>query len=379
MFKYRNAISIPPLGMIDDLASVAYCGYHSVKINATINAKIDLKKLQLNKKKCVKLHVSKLDRKNCNKQSVRKCAFLKIEESDMREENDEKYIGDIIAASGSNDANISRRRSIGLGAISDIFAILNQVSMGYQYIEIGLILRETVLMSKILLSAESWHNVFLYQIEKLEELDIIFLRKLFNCHSKTAKEFLIRESGTIPLRFQISGRRLVYWKHILSVHKSELIFRVYLAQKLSPVQGDWISLVEKDKELYDIKLSDEEVRIMSKHKFKTYIKQKSEELTLKYLSKLQQKHSKSKLLDMNDLTISQYLLDSRFSKAERELLFRLRSKTVDVKENFKHAYQNNDMLCQLCKLFSCTQSHVLQCPKLIIRILVDTKICVWKC
>ena len=191
------------------------------------------------------------------------------------------------------------------------------------------------------------------------------------------RTFQFGSSGQIfklRLRFQISGRRLVYWKHILSVHKSELIFRVYLAQKLSPVQGDWISLVEKDKELYDIKLSDEEVRIMSKHKFKTYIKQKSEELTLKYLSNLQQKHSKSKRLDMNDLTISQYLLDSRFSKAERELLFRLRSKTVDVKENFKHAYQNNDMLCQLCKLFSCTQAHVLQCPKLITRILVDTKI-----
>ena len=162
MFKYRNAISIPPLGMIDDLASVAYCGYQSVKMNATINAKIDLKKLELNKKKCVKLHVSKSDRKNCNIQNVRKCLFLKIEESDMREENDEKYIGDIVSASGSNDANISRRRSIGLGAISDIFAILNQVSFGYQYIEIGLILREAVLMSKLLLSAESWHKFFLY-------------------------------------------------------------------------------------------------------------------------------------------------------------------------------------------------------------------------
>ena len=274
----------------------------------------------------------------------------------MREENDEKYIGDIVSASGSNEANISRRRSIGLGAISDIFAILNQVSFGYQYIEIGLILREAVLMSKLLLSAESWHKVFLYQIEKLEELDTIFLRKLFNCHSKTAKEFLISESGTIPIRFQISGRRLMYWKHILSIDKSELIYRVYSAQKLSPVQGDWVSLVEKDKEQYDMNLSDDEVRVMSKQKFKTYIKQKSEELTVKYLSKLKQKHSKSRMLDVCDLTTSPYLLDSRFSKAERELLFRLRSNTVDVKDHFKHAYQNNDMLCQLCKAFSCTQS-----------------------
>ena len=95
---------------------------------------------------------------------------------------------------------------------------------------------------------------------------------------------------------------------------------------------------------------------------------------MKYLSKLKQKHSKSRMLDVCDLTTSPYLLDSRFSKAERELLFRLRSNTVDVKDNFKHAYQNNDMLCQLCKLFSCTQSHVLQCPELKTQILVDSKI-----
>ena len=169
-----------------------------------------------------------------------------------------------------------------MGAISDIFAILNQVTMGYQYIEIGLILREAVLMSKILLSAESWHRVTQYQIEKLEEMDNIFLRKLFNCHSKTAIEFLVSESGTIPIRFQISGRRLLYWKHILSVDKSELLYRVYLAQKLSPVRGDWITLLEKDKDQFGINLSDEDVKIISKQKFKSYIKQKSTELTVQY-------------------------------------------------------------------------------------------------
>ena len=278
MFRYRNVISIPPLGMIDDLASVSYCGPKSVKLNAIINAKISLKKLELSQKKCVKLHISKEDRKRCDSENLRKCAFLKVEDNDMREEIEEKYIGDIVSASGSNDTNISRRRSIGMGAISDIFAILNEVSMGYQYIEIGLILREAVLMSKILLSAESWHRVSQCQIEKLEEIDNIFLRKLFNCHSKTAKEFIISESGTIPIRFQISGRRLLYWKHILSVDKSELIYRVYLAQKLSPVRGDWITLLEKDKDQFGINLSDEDVKIISKQKFKTFIKQKSTEL-----------------------------------------------------------------------------------------------------
>ena len=45
MFKYRNVISIPPLGMIDDLAAIARCGPESVVLNAVINAKINLKTL----------------------------------------------------------------------------------------------------------------------------------------------------------------------------------------------------------------------------------------------------------------------------------------------------------------------------------------------
>ena len=138
------------------------------------------------------------------------------------------------------------------------------------------------------------------------------------------------------------------------------------------MRGDWVTLIDKDKDQFGINLSDEDVKIISKQEFKSYIKQKSAELTVQYLSKLQQKHSKSEKLDIYKVETSPYLLDNRFSKSERELLFRLRSRTVDVKENFKNAYLHNDMLCQLCKMFRCTQSHVLQCPQLKTRMLVDS-------
>ena len=32
------------------------------------------------------------------------------------------------------------------------------------------------------------------------------------------------------------------------------------------------------------------------------------------------------------------------------------------------------MLCDLCKLFPCTQSHPLQCPKLKIKLIVDENV-----
>ena len=123
-------------------------------------------------------------------------------------------------------------------------------------------------------------------------------------------------------------------------------------------------------------MNDEEIAVVPKQKMKNYVKQKSKELTCEYLECLQRKNSKSEKFDFGVLETSEYLLDSRFSKEERELLFQLKSKTLPVKENFKNAYLNNDMLCDICKLFPCTQSHPLQCPRLMIKIIVaeETKV-----
>ena len=104
------------------------------------------------------------------------------------------------------------------------------------------------------------------------------------------------------------------------------------------------------------------------------MKKKSKEQTIEYLEKLNAKNSKSENLIVDDLSISPYLKDQRISKEERELLFKLRSRTVAVKVNFKNAYFNNVMLCQLCKIFRCTQAHPNQCPKLKTKLIVDKSI-----
>ena len=138
MYKYRNAITIPPLGMIDDLGAVAKCGPQSVIINAIINAKINMKRLEFNQSKCVKLHVCKDERKGCSESNAKNvnCTLLDVQNSEMRMSREEKYAGDMVSANGSNDPNISRRRSIGIGALSQIFSVLNDISYGHQYIEI---------------------------------------------------------------------------------------------------------------------------------------------------------------------------------------------------------------------------------------------------
>ena len=41
IYKYKDAVEIPPLAMMDDVLTISKCGLKSTEINATLNAKIE--------------------------------------------------------------------------------------------------------------------------------------------------------------------------------------------------------------------------------------------------------------------------------------------------------------------------------------------------
>ena len=57
---------------------------------------------------------------------------------------------------------------------------------------------------------------------------------------------------------------------------------------------------------------------------------------------------------------------SNFTTREKQLLFKLRSRTLDVKSNFPG--QNRNPWCTSCGLFQETQSHLLQCPEIVTKL-----------
>ena len=110
-------------------------------------------------------------------------------------------------------------------------------------------------------------------------------------------------------------------------------------------------------------MTDEEIQELSKAKFKNVIMKKIENYALAELNKLKMKHEKSDYLNSSSFKTAQYLVDEKFSKSEAQLLFKLRSKTLNVKMNFSQMYSDN--LCRVCKLFPESQSHLLQCPDIL--------------
>ena len=167
----------------------------------------------------------------------------------------------------------------------------------------------------------------------------------------------------MPIRFILSSRRILYLQTILQRPENELTKRVYKAQKLNPVRGDFCELVKSDIELVGEKFTDEYIIQSSKKSLKTEIKSKLEEAAFKYLQTKQKKHSKVCNIKYNKLQTQQYIKCPVFSNAEVNLLHSLRSRMVNVKDNFSSKFQNH-LLCPLCENARDDQPHLLECTEL---------------
>ena len=188
----------------------------------------------------------------------------------MKKESSGPYLGDIISSDGSIDLTIENRRQRGVGLISQITGIINNVSLGVHYFSIALSLRESMLLNGLLFNSEVWFTVREKHLETLESIDQILMRKMFKAHSKTALEAFFLEAGVIPLRFIIAKRRLMYLWTILKRPEEEMLKKVFKTQKTVRTPGDWAATIEEDLKAYKINLSDEEISETSKYTIRTW-------------------------------------------------------------------------------------------------------------
>ena len=352
-YIYKGEVTVPVLGMVDDVLCVTKCSSATVITNSTINAFMELNKLKLSSKKCSKIHIGA----KCDN-----CPDLKVHDSEMKQSQKEKYLGDFISDKGTVQATIEDRIAKAWSYVSEISALINEFPFGNKRIQVGLILREAMFLNGALYSSEAWHGVTEAQVSQIELVDNQLLRKILNAHAKTPVEFLYLESGALPVRFVISSKRLNYLNHIHKIKEHELLKRVFYAQKKNPSKGDWYKLVQDDLDQFNIKES--VLAIQTKQEAKRYIKQKVYMEALKYLKDKQSKHKKIEHLYYKALEVQDYIKSKKVNDKEAVTLVALRSKTVrQIKENF-HAHYTDDNMCPLCDKFEDTQKHCMECEKL---------------
>ena len=241
--------------------------------------------------------------------------------------------------------------------------ILNETFFGCYELEVALILRKSLFLNGILTNSEAWYGLSVADMKILEQIDESLLRKFLQTPVSTPKCILYLETGSTPIRFIIISRRLMFLHYILRENEESLISKFFQAQLANPVKNDWTMTCSENLQELGIDQSLNEIRSMSKQKFKTLIKEKNSQKAFAFLQEEKSKLSKVKDLQYEKLMIQTYLLPSNLADVRlAKFVFSLRSRMLDVKCNYKNNYSN--LCCPICKNENDDQEHLLSCEGL---------------
>ena len=149
LYKYKGVVKTPCLGMVDDILAIQKCSDKTVELNSVINAFIESKKLTLSDNKCGKVHTSKNNVNNLM------CHKLKVHEKEMKDSKQEKYLGEIVHSNGKLKQTLEDRKARAIAIVAEIKAILEDIPLGIYKLDIGLKLRQAILINGVFSTA--WH------------------------------------------------------------------------------------------------------------------------------------------------------------------------------------------------------------------------------
>jgi hypothetical protein len=166
-YLYRGDPTIPigVMGMVDDTLAVSDCGNMAIRKNSVINSFMESHRIALSNEKSSVLHIGK--KSKC----AIPCPNLKFHKDIMEKKETTRYLGNIISSKGGLNEMIDDRRNQGWGKISTIMGILSEVDMGVHKLEVGLLLRQAILISSLIYTAEAWSGLTEKQIGRLEVVD----------------------------------------------------------------------------------------------------------------------------------------------------------------------------------------------------------------
>ena len=358
LYNYKNIVPVIPLAMVDDLLAVTSCGAASIEMNITINTLIELKRLKFHvpegnkKSKCHMMHIGKAD-------GV--CPEMKVHGHTVDRVDQAVYLGDVISQDGSNTANIKDRVAKGMGQMNTIMTLLKSVSFGEKYFQIAVTLREAHLINGMMSSADTWYGLRKHEIEKMEEVDKMLLRKILDAPISSCIESLYLELGLVPISIMVKSRRITYLHYLANLKPEEMLYKFFEAQFKYPIKDDWTLQVKQDLDDFGLPGTLEFLKSKSANAFKRIVKIKTKEYALKYLLELKSKHTKLDNLVYSELRLQNYLKSDDIPVYEAKNLYKYRVKVAEFKENFGQKFDNK--LCPLCGIHMDTQTHAVQCVK----------------
>ena len=124
-------------------------------------------------------------------------------------------------------------------------------------------------------------------------------------------------------------------KQVKSCKLFNSAYLLYMLQFENPLKGDWASLCLQDLKDLGIDLTLEEIRIISKHKYKELIKKSIQIRAFEYL--ISKRRSKGQEIIYKELKMAEYLTPGceKLTILDQRNIFAIRNRMVDIPVNFK--------------------------------------------
>ena len=177
----------------------------------------------------------------------------------MSEVDYDDYLGDVITNDFKMTRNITKRNSKAVGKSSQIINMLAELSLGFYYFQIAMILRNALFVSSCLVNVEVWYPLKDREICELEKTDRNMLKRIIGVSCGTNSELLYLELGAVTLGHLIRARRIMFLHYILTRGNNHLLSKFFKAQCREPLPGDWCEQVKIDLEKFSIKDTFEEI------------------------------------------------------------------------------------------------------------------------
>ena len=250
-------------------------------------------------------------------------------------------------SNGSNEKNIQSRVLKVHGKVTDIINILEKVTFGSHYFKVAKMLRESIFLNGIMTNSEIWYGVSTKQVEQLETVDKLLLRKFLNTPVSTPGEGIMLEFGVLSIGTIMKARRVNFLQNLLKTSEKEMLSKFFKAQHSDPVKNDWTVQVLQDLKDLKIELSMEQMQQKSIESFKNYVKKKAIEYEFSKLMGLKQHHTKMDKLSYTKLEMQPYLKVNNISSIGGQTVFRYRTHMANYRQNYGNNGPNNCPLCGL--------------------------------
>ena len=253
------------LRMGDNLASVK-AG------NTKIDVVMKQKKLVLNSDKTSFIIMGEGTEKKRTQMLIKRSPIL-CGSFEVKEKSQDKYLGDILHQGGcaaSVLATVMDREGKVKAAMFEAAAIVDdfrsQCVGGFM---VAIDLWELAILPSLLNNAGTWTDMDEETVERLEELQLFYIRLILRVPVSTPKPLLRSETGLISMKHRVEKEKLMLVHHIKRLDDKTLAKKIYDEQR----RNEWPGLA-KEAELISkrLKIEDANVTYFTKGEYKDIVK-----------------------------------------------------------------------------------------------------------